>query len=119
MGILQSINSIMIYLRSNVAALQHFMVDSLLSVTDRLFVIFTCGAILLIPSLLPYLTIQTFVLLQFMGMGITCIVAFLFLNKKYTIKWQFDLGKTMRIVKQSVPFAILIFLMATYIKVDA
>ncbi len=119
LGILQAVNSVMLYLRSNVSALQYFTKDSLLSVVDRLFVILSCGILLITPALLPYLTINMFVLLQIAGMLITCFAAYFFTIGKQAPQWNINLKRVIGIIRQSLPYAILVFFMSIYIRIDA
>lgn len=119
LGVLQAVNSMMLYLRSNVAAMQFFTKDSILSVVDRLFVIVSCGVLLLTPTMLSYLTIEMFVFLQIIGMLITCIAAYLFTTGRQIIRWNLDFKMVLGIIKQSIPYAVLVFFMGVYMRVDA
>ena len=49
--LMQALNYLMMFFRSNVAALQRFRLDGVLSVVDRGLMILVCGALLLIPAI--------------------------------------------------------------------
>lgn len=48
--LIQSLNSLLLFIRSNVAALQQFKTDGVLSVADRFLMILVCGFLLVYPD---------------------------------------------------------------------
>lgn len=116
----QIINSFNQYLRSNIAALHLFKLDGLLAVADRLLVIVVCGSWLLFPSLHHNLTIENFVWVQLGGVTLTLLIALtinLLKIKKYDLSEVKP--KVASLIKTSLPYALLITLMAVFTRIDA
>ncbi len=109
-----------IYLRSNVSAHQHFITDALLSVIDKLLMIGFC--VVLIWGKIPAfpLTIFNFALAQLAAYFITFIVC-LFFSFRLTNKlvFNFSFKDFLLIAKETMPYAIIHFLMTTYYRIDA
>ena len=115
----QILLSFNIYLRSNVSAHQHFITDALLSVLDKLLMIVFC-AILIWGNFASFqLSIYNFALAQLAAYCITfavCLVFALRLTDKFIVT--FNLQQFYVIAKQTMPYAIIHFLMTTYYRVD-
>ncbi len=116
----QALISFILYLRSNLAGLQLFRIDSMISILDRFIMIVLCG-ILLWGGItdIPF-QIEWFVWAQTIAYAITAIFTFLILAsrvKNISLKW--DPKFFMIILKQSYPFAILILLMTFYNRIDS
>lgn len=122
MGILafnQFLISFILFLRSNLSGLFMFKADSIISVLDRLILIATVGFLLLYNNG-ALLTVKTFILSQSAAYAIVAIVLLVILyrvREKNTNKIRRTFSYAM--VKQSLPFALLVLLMAMYTKVDA
>jgi O-antigen/teichoic acid export membrane protein len=116
----QIINSFNQYLRSNLAALHLFKVDGVLAVADRLLVIVICGSWLFVPQFTGYLTIRNFVFVQLAGVGLTSIIALsINLIKIRSIEAEATKANVVSLIRASLPFALLITLMAVFTRVDA
>jgi len=116
----QIINSFNQYLRSNVAALHFFKLDGILAVADRLLVIFICGSWLLFPNLRHNLTIENFVLVQLGGVGLTLLIALTInLLKIKNFELLDTKPKVVALIRTSLPYALLITLMAVFTRIDA
>lgn len=115
----QILLSFNIYLRSNVSAHQHFITDALLSVLDKLLMIVFC-AILIWGNFASFqLSIYNFAVAQLAAYCITfavCLVFALRLTDKFIVT--FNLQQFYVIAKQTMPYAIIHFLMTTYYRVD-
>lgn len=115
----QILLSFNIYLRSNISAHQHFITDALLSVLDKLLMIVFCLFLIYDRySILP-LTITNFALAQLLAYIITFITCLFFafrLTEKLVFKISFN--DFFRIAKETMPYAIIHFLMTTYYRVD-
>ncbi|MDZ7741393.1 MAG: oligosaccharide flippase family protein [Bacteroidota bacterium] len=116
----QFLLSSILYLRSNVSGLLHFRLDSFLSVLDRLLMILFCGLLIWNQTTRELFRIEWFVYAQTAAYLATAIIAALIVMKKARFRklswnWLFFL----MILKQSLPFATLTFLMAIYNRVDA
>ena len=119
------------YFRSNIAALQFFKVDALLSVFDRILVILICS-ILLWGSVIPVFKIEYFIYAQTFAYSLTALLGFgsvILLTKKSfpdfgflsVLKIDLDLTKTTihKILKESYPYALLVLLMTIYNRIDS
>ncbi|MBA2423016.1 MAG: oligosaccharide flippase family protein [Chitinophagales bacterium] len=116
----QALSSLIIFSRSNISALHHFRIDSILSVLDKALMIMICGFLLIVPSLRQQFNIEWFVYSQTISYLITLLVALgylLFVNGNF--KFKFSAPFTRELLKKSLPYALLIFLMGIYSRIDA
>lgn len=116
----QFLISIILYLRSNLAGLLLFRTDAVVSVIDRLLLIFMCSALLWGNVTDQLFSIEMFVYAQTASYGLTALIALgLVLRQtrqfRISVNWPF----WMMILRKSWPFALLILLMAFYNRVDA
>jgi O-antigen/teichoic acid export membrane protein len=116
----QFLATFVLYLRSNISGLQQYKTDSFLSVADRLLMIVLCG-LLLFTQVLPWkISIETFVYMQTAAYLATAVLVFaLVLVRQQGFTFVIDRKLMVQIVKQSLPFAGLIFLMSVYNRTDA
>ena len=120
LSFVQILNSFLLYLRSNVSAMHHFKTDSLLSVTDRLFMIVVCGFLLFFPPWNAAFKIEWFIYAQIASYIVTGSIAFFICRRMTVLNWRhFHFLKVWAICKRSFPYALLIFLMAVYLRADA
>ena len=119
--IFQALNSLLSFIRSNIAALQRFKTDGILSITDRLLAILICSVLLLYPATANNFRIEWFVATQIASYSITCIAAYLVLRSLSDVRFHFVIHAPtiMGIIKQSLPYALLIFQMSIYNRADA
>lgn len=116
----QFLASLILYLRSNLSGLLLFKQDSLLSVLDRVIMIGIVGTLLYGKVTDQTFQIMWFVYAQTTAYVITVLVAFLLVYAQAKqIKLQFKPIITKAILKQSLPFALLILLMTLYSRTDA
>lgn len=116
----QFLLSSILFLRSNLAGLQLFKIDSVISVMDRLLMIVTCGWLLFFSQHSGAFQIEWFVYLQTFAYAATALVALTVILKKggpFTLRW--NPAMLVLILKQSLPFALLILLMSIYGRVDS
>jgi len=119
LGVNQTLLSLLLFLRSNISALQHFKSDSVLSVIDRLFMILTCSLLLWIPAMRAQFTITWFVWAQLGAYLLTALIALRYCLRLADFRWkQLDVLKVWVIARQSFPYALLVFLMAIYTRTD-
>ncbi len=121
--LLLGVNSILIsftfYLRSNIGGLGMYRKDSIVSVLDKLFMIVVCS-VLLWGGFRENFKIEWFVYAQTFSLILTAFIAFLIINKKLKkLTFKFDVQFLKGILKQSWPYALVIFLMTLYARVDA
>ncbi len=117
---IQGANSLVLYLRSNVSALHRFKADSILSVMDRLLMIAGCGFLLFNPATSAHFKIEWFILAQIICYSITAIAAFIVIYRIAGVApgLSFKTADVFHNIKQSFPYAILIFLMGTHMRSD-
>ena len=84
--LIQSLNSLLLFIRSNVAALQKFKTDGVLSVTDRFLMILVCGFLLVYPNTGQHFRIEWFIIAQIACYFTACITAYLVLRHIHEIK---------------------------------
>ena len=118
--LIQALNSLVSFIRSNIAALQKFKIDSILSVTDRFLMIGICGFLLLYPATAHHFRIQWFVMAQIFSYFIDALASYIILRRIASIKLKFSFhGPTIfKIIKGSFPYALLIFQMSIYNRSD-
>jgi O-antigen/teichoic acid export membrane protein len=115
----QILLSLLLYFRSNIAALQLFKLDALLSVLDRLLMIAICAALLWGNVFSKPFKIEWFVYGQTIGYGAAAIIALiLVLNKAGKIEMRWDKKLLTQILKKSYPYALLGLFMTIYTRVD-
>lgn len=115
----QFLLSFVLYLRSNISGLLMFKTDSFLSVLDRLLMIMLCSILLWGNVSSSPFQIEWFVYAQTVAYGITAIISFIVVVQKSSFQrlvwnWPFIL----MIMKKSLPFALLVLLMAQYNRID-
>lgn len=114
----QFLNSLILYLRSNFEGLLLFKWDSVISILDRVIMIAICGALLWLPSH-PTFKIEYFVYAQTAAYLLTALTALAALISKTGFsRLHFSRPFTLAILKQSLPFALLVLLMASYNRLD-
>ncbi|KAF5061430.1 Polysaccharide biosynthesis protein [anaerobic digester metagenome] len=120
LGINQFLISFILYLRSNVSALLLFKTDSLLSVLDRILMIAICSVLLWGRITDQTFRIEWFVYAQTVSYALTALIALLIVVKKASFRrlnWNFPFF--LMIIRQSLPFAILVLLMTFYNRIDS
>jgi len=119
--LIQSLNALVAFIRSNVAALHRFKTDGMLSITDRLLMIVICGFLLAYPATAHQFKIQWFVITQIVCYFITAVAGYFILRRIGKVKLQFSFHPPtiFKIVRESFPYALLIFLMSIYNRADA
>jgi O-antigen/teichoic acid export membrane protein len=106
------------YFRSHFGGLHLFKTDALISVLDRLFLIFICGALLLTST--TQFKIEWFLWSQTIAYACTFIISFILLTRKIGLpKLKFNFVFSFAILKKSYPYALLILLMMFYSRIDS
>lgn len=119
--LMQIAASLLLFFRSNISSLQHFKTDSIFSVIDRLIAIGLLSFLLFsaFKTAHPF-RIEWYAEVQAIAMLISAAVAFYICTKLGRINWGYiNFKKIWIIIKQSLPYAITIFLMAMYQRLDA
>lgn len=116
----QFLLSSILFIRSNISGLQYYKTDSVVSVLDRLLMIIFVGILIISVKYNKCLDIWTFALMQTLAYTITFIFALLFLFKKIPkISFRFNKVLIISILKNTLPYTLLIFLMSFYNRIDA
>lgn len=115
----QILISFVLYFRSNVSGLLMFKTDSFLSVLDRILMIIFCSVLMWGHLTATKFRIEWFVYAQTAAYVTTGLVAALIVIKKARFRklnfhWPFFLA----IMKQSMPFALMVLLMTFYNRLD-
>lgn len=118
--VMQIMASFHLFFRSNISAMQKFRMDSFFSVLDRLLVIGIMAVVLFIPAFKSIFKIEWFALAQLIAFMVTATFALIicvrFIRKRSPVK--VNMGMMGQVLRQSLPYALLIFLMAIYMKAD-
>jgi O-antigen/teichoic acid export membrane protein len=115
----QFLLSFILYLRSNISGLLMFRTDSFLSILDRVLMIIICGALLWGHITTQPFRIEWFVYAQTVSYFITALIALFIVVRKAAfshLSWNFAFFVI--IIKKSLPFALLVMLMAFYNRID-
>jgi O-antigen/teichoic acid export membrane protein len=120
LAINQFLASMILYLRSNISGLHLFKLEGVLSILDRSLMILICGALIWGGFTAQAFQIEWFVYAQLLSYSLTALVAFLVvLAKAKFFKIKFDWIVFRLIIKESLPFALLVLLMSFYYRLDA
>ncbi len=116
----QFLASMILYFRSNITGLHLFKTDSVLSVADRILMIILVGLALWGHIVQKPFQIEWYVYLQTVAYVIVAVVAFLLVwSKTIFFRPHFEKIFFIKIVRESLPFAILTLLMALNYRVDS
>jgi O-antigen/teichoic acid export membrane protein len=116
LGFIQFLNSLLTYFRSFISAFLYLKTDAFFSILDKLIMIFGCGFLLVFYTI----SIYDFIHIQLLAYGLSCLTAYLFIHFKIkkTAYLKINFNDTKKIILNSFPYAVLIFLMAIYMRSD-
>lgn len=117
----QFLISFILYLRSNLGGLHLFKTDSIISVLDRTLMIVIC-AVLLWGNVVNEFKIQYFVYAQTLSLSITVLITSTIVFRKARTKFlslNWSMPFFLMIMRQSLPFAVLVLLMTFYNRIDS
>ncbi len=118
-ALIHILNSLILYLRSNIAGLGWYRTDSIISSLSKLLMILVCGALLWTARFREAFVIEWFIYAQIGTLAVTALIAGWIIRKKVSWKrWRFDFPLLIQIAKESYPYALAIFLMTIYTRVD-
>lgn len=116
----QFLASFILYCRANLGGMHMFRADSILSVLDKFVVIVICGFLLLDPVTHQSFKIEWLIYAQTAAYLIGASLAFsLVFIRTEALKFRFNLRYYFSFLRHSLPYAILILLMATYLRIDS
>jgi len=111
--------SLVFYLRSNISGLGKYRIDSLISVLDKVLMIGICSFLLWGATFRDSFKIEWFVMAQTGSLLLTASVAFVIVWRCVErLKFKINLPFLILLLKESFPFAIVIFLMTAYTRID-
>lgn len=114
------LQTFLLYIRSNIAGLQLFKIDSIISVLDRSLMIVIVSILLWGHVLDGPFEIKHFILGQSAAYIITVLVALAVMLRRVPLSWpELDYVFIKRVFRQSLPFATLALVMAMYYRIDA
>jgi O-antigen/teichoic acid export membrane protein len=116
-GLNQVILSLLLYSRSNLSGLGKYRLDSVLSVLDKVLLILILLYLLSVHN--SDFIIDWFVFSQTVALGVTCIVTFsinIYLAGHFQFQLSIDFIKSH--LRKSLPYALIIFLMTVYTRMD-
>lgn len=119
LSINQVLAGFILYLRSNLAGLQLFAQDGLLSILDRLILIILCSAVLWGGVYGEKVSIELFIYLQTLAYIIGAITGFFLVFRnidKLKLRWR--PAFSLLILKNSLPYALLVILMGITYRTD-
>lgn len=120
LGINQVLSSMILYLRSNLSGLHLFKTEGILSIMDRSLMIVICSVLLWADYFGGRFEIEWFVYAQFWAYFVTGLVAFvLVLVKAQFFRIKIDWKLFRIILRESLPFALLVLLMSFYYRLDS
>lgn len=115
----QIIASITMWLRSNVSGMQHFFLDSLLSVADRLIMIVLCSILLWGGIIAEPFRIEWFVYSQTVAYLLVMIISFIVVMRIGHInRMDVDFKVMSEILKAGLPYAFVALFMTLYWRMD-
>ncbi|MEM1319329.1 MAG: oligosaccharide flippase family protein [Bacteroidota bacterium] len=115
----QVLVSFIFYLRSNISGLAMYRIDSLISAFDKLLMIIFCSVLLWTPLLSGEFRIEYFVFAQSLSLALTALIAFIIVRKRIKrLQFVFNKPFLISILRESAPYALVIFLMTVYTRID-
>ena len=111
--------SMLSYLRTNVAGLGQYRLNSLLTILDRLLLIIICSVLLWVEPFKSFFNINWFIHAQNTTLFITVCVAFWATFRQVkTFTFRFNIPFWLSILRGALPYALAIFLMSIYTRTD-
>ena len=112
------LNSWLLFSRTVVSGLGYYKTDSVFSSLDKLLMIGIVGWMLWMPSETD-ITIQQFAIAQTFSFGITLLAVWIWIRFKVTkISGQFSAKNVRVIFRKALPYALIVFLMTIFTRLD-
>ncbi|MDP4292135.1 MAG: oligosaccharide flippase family protein, partial [Bacteroidota bacterium] len=119
LGAVQFLSSLILYLRSNISALMLFKTESLFSVMDKLLMIGICSVLIWGHPAEGVFRIEWFVYAQLVAYCLTALSAFfVVLHHSAGFRFNFSPRFSISIIKQGLPYAMLVLLMMFFSRLD-
>ena len=114
------LSTLFLYLRTNVASIGKYRIDSLLSSLDKLLMLIILGVLSWVSPFRENFEIIWLAYGQFAAFLIACIVALVILYKhlgKLSVSFSWDYSK--KLLKWSLPYALILLSMSAYTRMDS
>lgn len=114
------LSTLFLYLRTNVASIGKYRVDSLLSSLDKLLMLIILGVLSWVSPFRENFEIIWLAYGQFAAFLIACIVALFILYRhlgKLSISFSWDYAK--KLIRWSLPYALILLTMSAYTRMDS
>lgn len=116
----QILTSFLLFARGIISAIQLFKTDAFISVIDKALMIVLAGLWLYSPAAQTAFTIYHFAWLQLITIGITLFISIIVLYRQKLFSYlKPNRQQLIKIIRQSVPFALVVFLMGVHNRADA
>lgn len=116
----QFLQTFVLFLRSNLAGLGLYRLDSWMSVVDKTLLVLIGGILLWVPAWRSQFTILWFILAHTAAYLITIGILFFLLRPRLgNLRWRWRPVQLWSFLRQSAPYALVIFLMTAYTRLDA
>lgn len=110
-------SSLFVFLRGMLAGSGHYKSDSWVSGVDRILMIFTLGGLLICCA--EELTIEKMVMIQAGCYFLSCLVVVVLLARSgLSVLPQYKVATLKAMLKQSLPYAIIMLMMTLYMRID-
>ncbi len=107
------------FFRSNISALGMYRTDSLMTIVERVILIIICSVLLWANPLSTSFQIEWFIYAQTCSLFIAAAIGFSIVYQQlHTFRLQFNRSILWELLKNSAPFALVVFLMTIYTRVD-
>ncbi|MEM9921431.1 MAG: oligosaccharide flippase family protein [Bacteroidota bacterium] len=111
--------SLNFYVRSNVSGLGMYRIDSVLSAMDKLLMILFCSYLLWGTSSWQPFQIEYFIYAQTLAFSLTILAGLAVVGRRIQVfRLRFKPAFLLLILKESYPYALVVFLMTVYAKID-
>lgn len=115
----QFLGSFYLLLRSNVAGVGMYRLDSFFSAFDKLLMIIIVGGLIFLPHFKSQVSVEYFVWAQIIALLIANIVAYLVITQKIPERLpSFSLMYLKNLIKQTLPYGMIALLMIIYTRID-
>ncbi|GLR18897.1 oligosaccharide flippase family protein [Portibacter lacus] len=116
----QACLSFLLYVRTNISGSGKYFTDSFISVLDKLILIIWMSYVIWGNPGIVDITISYFVKVQFGSIAITLFFALIYTHRKLTkLSLSIDFSFIKSLLKESLPYASLVLLMAGYSRMDS
>lgn len=115
----QFLASFFMYLRTNIASVGKYRVDSFLSSIDKFLMLGIIGTMVYVPFTRSHFEIIWLAYGQFLAYLIACVIAlFVIISHTGKLKIKFSWSYLIRIISSSYPYALILLFMTIYLRID-